>query len=281
MQTGTLVVALGERRYRVERPWGDLPTGLVSDVTVDSRGHVFVIFRWDPIADTTSPRVIELSAEGKRVGAWGEKLIADSHMLAAAPDDRLFIVDRDVHEVVICRSNGERIGGLGKRYAPLEPFNHPTDVAIAPTGDIYVSDGYAGHRVHRFSPDGKLLRSWGALGDEPGHFVNPHAVWVMTDGRVVIVDRENDRLQVFTPDGDLLDVWTGFRKPLDVWGDADDNLFVTDLVPTLAMLAPDGRRLGRCRPVLNGAHGIWGDKQGRLYLAEPNPGRLTRLTLIT
>jgi len=241
---------------------------------------VFVILRWDPLSDTTSPRVIELSPEGERLAAWGEKLIADSHMLAAAPDDRLFIVDRDVHEVVICRSNGERIGGLGKRYAPMEPFNHPTDVAITPKGEIYVSDGYAGHSVHRFSPDGRLLRSWGSLGEEPGQFVNPHAVWVMSDGRVVIVDRENNRLQVFTPDGDLLDVWTGFRKPMDVWGDADDNLYVTDLVPTLAMLAPDGRRLGRCRPVLNGAHGIWGDKQGRLYLAEPNPSRLTRLTPI-
>jgi DNA-binding beta-propeller fold protein YncE len=280
MQTGTLMVALGDRRYRIERPWGDLPTGPVSDVTIDSRGHVFVLLRWDPLADTTSPRVIELSPEGKRLAAWGEKLIADSHMLAAASDDRLFIVDRDVHEVVICRPNGERIGGLGKRNAPLEPFNHPTDVAIAPKGDIYVSDGYAGHRVHRFSPDGKLVRSWGSLGDEPGQFVNPHAVWVVSDGRVVTVDRENDRLQVFAPDGDLLDVWTGFRKPMDVWGDADDNLFVTDLVPTLSMLAPDGRRLGRCRPVLNGAHGIWGDKQGRLYLAEPNPSRLTRLTPI-
>jgi hypothetical protein len=73
-------------------------------------------------------------------------------------------------------------------------------------------------------------------------------------------------------------VWSGFRKPLDVWGDADDNLYITDLVPTLTKLAPDGRRLGRCRPCLNGAHGIWGDRQGRLYLAEPNPSRVTRLT---
>jgi DNA-binding beta-propeller fold protein YncE len=280
MITGTHVVALGERRYRVERPWGDLPSGLVSDVTVDSRGHVFVLLRWDPLSDTSSPRIIELSPDGRRLAAWGEKLISDSHMLAAAPDDRLFIVDRDAHEVIICRSDGERIGGLGKRDAPLEPFNHPTDVAITPTGAIYVSDGYAGHRVHRFSPDGQLVQSWGALGAEPGQFVNPHAVWVMSDGRVVIVDRENDRLQVFTPDGELLDIWKGFRKPMDVWGDADDNLYVTDLVPTLALLAPDGRRLGRCRPVLNGAHGIWGDKQGRLYLAEPNPSRLTRLTPI-
>jgi 6-bladed beta-propeller len=278
MPNNTLIVALGEKRYRVERPWGDLPNGSVSDVTVDSRGHVFVLLRWDPLADTTSPRVIELDPDGCRLAAWGEQMIADSHMLAAAPDDRLFIVDRDAHEVVICSGDGQRLGGLGTRHRPLEPFNHPTDVAIAPGGDICVSDGYAGHRVHHFDAQGCFVRSWGELGAGPGQFVNPHAIWILRDGRVVVVDRENDRLQVFDLEGKLLMVWSGFRKPLDVWGDADDNLYVTDLVPTLTKVAPDGRRLGRCRPVLNGAHGIWGDGQGRLYLAEPNPSRVTRLT---
>lgn len=278
MQSNCLYVALGNQTYRVERPWGDLAPGAVSDVTVDSRGHVFVLLRWDPLADTTSPRVIELAPDGRRLAAWGQELIADSHMLAAAPDDRLYVVDRDAHEIVICSGDGRRVGGIGRRHGPLQPFNHPTGVAIAASGEVYVSDGYAGNRVHRFAANGTLVQSWGELGEEPGQFINPHAVWAMRDGRVVVVDRENDRLQVFTPDGRPLAVWTGFRKPLDVWGDAEDNLYVTDLVPTLNLLNKDGRRIGRCRPVLNGAHGIWGDAQGRLYLAEPNPSRITRLT---
>lgn len=277
MNGQALIVALGQRRYRVERPWGDLVTGPVTDVTVDPRGHVFVLLRWDPLADTTSPRVVELGPDGRRIKAWGERLIADSHMLTAAPDGRLLIVDRDAHEVIICRADGERIGGLGRRHAPLEPFNHPTDIAVAPSGELYVSDGYAGHRVHRFAADGKLIQSWGELGDGPGQFVNPHAVWVLGDGRVVVVDRENDRLQVFTPDGRHLAIWTGLRKPLGIWGDGDDNIYVTDLVPTLTMFSRDGRIVGRCRPVLNGAHGVWGDREGRIYLAEPNPSRITRL----
>ena len=78
-------------------------------------------------------------------------------------------------------------------------------------------------------------------------------------------------------DGKFLDAWSGFKQPLDIWGDAEDNLFVTDLVPSLTMLARDGKRVGRCRPVLNGAHGIWGDRDGNIFLAEPNPSRLTRL----
>lgn len=277
MQKHSLIVALGERRYRVERPWGDLPDGLVTDVTADSRGHVFVLLRWDPLADGKSPRVIELAPNGRQLASWGGGLIDDSHMFACGPDDRLYIVDRDAHEIIVCTRDGERAGGIGTRHAPLEPFNHPADIAFSPSGDIYVSDGYAGYRIHRFRPDGTPVQSWGELGDGPGQFLTPHAIWVMSDGRVVVADRENNRLQVFSPDGHHLASWTGYFKPMDIWGDAQDNLYVTDQIPTLTQLASDGRRIGRCRPVLNGAHGIWGDKQGNLYLAEVNPSRITRL----
>ena len=110
--------------------------------------------------------------------------------------------------------------------------------------------------------------------------MNPHAVWVRADGAVVVVDRGNNRLQLFTEEGEWLEEWHGFSQPLDVWGDADGNLFVTDLVPSLSMLSPQGELLGRCRPVLNGAHGVWGDNHGNLYLAEGNPSRVTRLFML-
>ncbi|HKS62796.1 MAG TPA: hypothetical protein VJT13_13920 [Xanthobacteraceae bacterium] len=282
MSQHRLVVGLGDRRYRVERPWGDLPSdaGRVSDVTVDSRGHVFVLLRYDPLVDAPGTPVVELDRDGKRVNAWGADLIADSHMLACTDDDRLYIVDRDAHEVVLCSTAGKRLGGIGARHRPLEPFNHPTDVAFAPSGDIFVSDGYAAGKVHRFSSDGSHTKSWGSWGRSRGEFINSHAIWVLPDGRVVAVDRENDRLQVFSGDGALLDIWGGFKQPLDIWGDADGNMFVTDLVPSLTLLSPDGATRGRCRPVLNGAHGIWGDGQGNLFLAEPNPSRITKLAPI-
>lgn len=272
-----LTVAIGDRRYRLERPWGELPNGMVTDVTVDERGHVFVLLRWDPLVDRSSPRVIELDPEGRRRGAWGGELIADAHMFAAGPSARLYIVDRDAHEIVICNLDGERLAGIGARHEPGRPFNHPTDVAIAGNGDIYVADGYAGHHVHRFSSDGKLIQSWGELGDGPGQFITPHAIWVMRNGRIVVADRENNRLQVFTADGAHLATWGGFFKPMDIWGDDRDNLYVTDQIPTLTCLSADGRRIGRCRPVLNGAHGLWGDASGNLFLAEVNPSRVTRL----
>lgn len=274
-----LVVALGAQRYRVERPFGALPAGngRVTDVTVDSTGRVHVLLRFDPLVDAPSPCVITLDPSGAVIGAWGGDLIADSHMLAPAADDRLFIVDRDAHQIVICTPNGQKLGSIGARHQPLSPFNHPTDVAFCPAGTIYVSDGYANARVHRFSAAGDPLTAWGTLGDRPGQFLNPHAIWVLPDSRVVVADRENNRLQVFSPDGGWLATWTGFHKPLDIWGDAQGRLYVTDLVPSLSLLSSDGSLLGRCRPVLNGAHGIWGDAQGRLYLAEGNPSRITRL----
>jgi DNA-binding beta-propeller fold protein YncE len=280
MSEHELIVGLSKRRYRVERPWGDLPRdeGRVTDVTTDSRGHVFVLLRYDPLVDAPGTPVVELDPFGSRVAAWGSDFIADSHMLACSRDDHLYIVDRDAHEIIKCSTSGQRLGAIGQRHRPLEPFNHPTDVALSEAGDIYVSDGYANNKVHRFKSDGSAVTSWGEFGRGKGEFMNPHAVWAFDDGRVVVADRENDRLQVFTADGEYLGSWYGFKQPLDIWGDAEGNLFVTDLVPSLSMLTSDGELLGRCRPVLNGAHGVWGDQDGNLFLAEPNPSRVTRLS---
>lgn len=274
-----LVVALAGTRYRVERPWGELPrtTAKVTDVTVGTDGRVHVLLRSDPLVDGPEPRVATLDAGGRLVATWGHDTIADSHMLATAPDGRLLVVDRDAHEILICDPDGRRIGGLGTRHVPHAPFNHPTDVAVAPSGDVYVCEGYAAGTVHRFAADGRPIGRWGRIGRAPGEFMNAHAVWVAPDDRVIVADRENDRIQVFTPDGELLAIWTGFKQPLDIWGDADGRFYVTDLLPSLSLLAPDGTLLGRCRPVLNGAHGLWGDAHGHLYLAEGNPSRITRL----
>ena len=92
------------------------------------------------------------------------------------------------------------------------PFNSCTKVSIAPNGDLYVSDGYGNARVHRFSPKGELLQSWGEPGTGPGQFHLVHGVLVLPDGRVLVADRENDRIQFFSPDGEYLEQWTDVRR---------------------------------------------------------------------
>lgn len=283
MPNHDLVVALGDARYRIERPFGSWPanSGFVTDVTVDPRGHVFVMLRHDPLTQPDDPRVIELDPEGQYLAGWGGDLIADSHMMTADADGRLLCVDRDMHEIVICSAAGERLGGLGQRGEPLAPFNHPTDVHVSAWGDIYVSDGYAASRVHRFSAYGVHKQSWGAQGRGEGQFGWPHAIWTHADGRVVVVDRIHDRVQVFDPDGNHLQSWTHFHQPVAIWGDEEGNSYVTDMIPSLQKIGPTGERLGRCRPMLNGAHGLFGTAQGDILLAEGNPSRLTRLVRLS
>lgn len=274
-----LIVALGDQRYRIERPFGTWPknAGFVTDVAVDSRGHVFVGLRHDPLTEPDDPRIIELAPDGSFAGHWGGHLIADTHCLTITPDDRLLVVDRDMHEVIIASRTGERLGGLGQRGGPLQPLNHPSDVAVAPSGNIFVADGYAAHLVHRFSPEGQHLGTFGGAGRKPGQFIEPHALWAFADGRIAVVDRCNDRVQVFSEAGQLLAIWKDFYRPVAIWGDSAGHAYISDSVPRLHRIGPDGTRRGLCRPVLNGAHGIFGSPNGDLYLAESAPSRITRL----
>lgn len=274
-----LIVALSDRRYRVERPFGHWPanSGFVTDVAVDARGHVFVLLRHDPLTQPEDARVIALDPEGALIGAFGGPEIADAHLMTVSPDGTLLVVDRDMHEVIRFSAEGRRIAGLGRRGGPGAPFNHPSDVAVAASGDIYVSDGYAASQVHRFAADGRHLSSWGGQGAGPDQFGEPHALTTLTDGRVAVVDRIHNRVQIFDAGGRALASIDGFYRPVAIWADAEDFLHVTDSTPNLHLLSPAGERIGRCRPVLNGAHGISGNARGDLFLAESNPSRVTRL----
>jgi DNA-binding beta-propeller fold protein YncE len=107
------------------------------------------------------------------------------------------------------------------------PFNRPTKVAEAPNGDLYITDGYGNARVHRFTAAGKLIQSWGEPGDGPSQFHLPHAPAVSSDGRVYVCDRENNRMQVFSPTGELLKIWNIEGRPLDLAIDKQDRVFIS------------------------------------------------------
>ena len=274
----SLTVALGETRYGVERPFGatDGP-GKVTDVAVDGQGRVAVLLRTDPYCDPQSDPVRLFTADGTPAGSFGGAVIADAHKIAADLRGRLWVVDRDAHEIVGFDLEGRPFAKLGRRHGPGQPFNHPSDIAFGKDGTIAVADGYANGCVHLFGPDLKHRLSFGAVGTGPGEFLTAHGIWIAPDGRIAVADRENHRVQVFDGEGRLLAIWTGFHRPSDIWGDDEGVLYVSDGIPTLSRLAPDGTRLGRCRPALNGAHGITRGPDGVFYLAEGNPSRVTRL----
>jgi peptidylglycine monooxygenase len=270
------IVALGAERYRVERPFfAATGPGMVSDVAVGPDGLIHALLRGDALAAREALPIVTLDAAGHVVARWGED-VADGHMLTAHPDGRLFVVDRDRHRVLIFRDR-HVVGMLGETDAPMAPFNHPCSVGFAADGTIYVADGYANHRIHRFAPDGTPLGGWGSFGRDPGAFRTPHDVAVLPDGRVAVVDRENDRVQVFSPEGTVLAVAADFYQPMAIWAEAGGTLLVTDKVPTLTRLSAEGAVLARCRPVLNGAHGLAVSGDGTIYLAEMNPSRISRM----
>ncbi len=274
---GNVTVDIAGQRYEVIRDWAPTPPGMaqgrISTLAVDSLGRLHVLRRG------VDPPVLVYSPEGVFLHGFGDGLVFDAHGIAIDARDRVFVVDRDAHEVICFSPAGEVLFRLGDRHQPrwALPFNHPTDAAVAPDGEIYVSDGYGNGRVHAFDPDGRLRRSFGAVGHGPGEFMTPHALIIDRENRVVVVDRENNRVQLFDRDGGFLSELRGLCRPMDVLERDDGILLVTDIVPSVGAFSSDGARVGRGRPSLNGAHGITGDAEGVLYLAEIDPNSITCL----
>jgi peptidylglycine monooxygenase len=271
------IVILGDRRYAIQRKWARLPAGesfgFISDLMVDAEGRVHVAQRG------TDRPIVVFDRDGRYLGSWGEGVLAEPHYINAGREGAILVADRDAHQVLRFDKDGRLLQALGRRHWPSlgAPFNHPTAAAEAADGEIYVADGYGNSSVHRFAADGTLLATWGGPGNGPGAFTTPHAVWVDRNDRVLVGDRENNRVQVFDRAGNFLAAWGDFYHPMQIWVDDRDFVFVTDQIPRISLLTPDGTLIGRCRGAINGAHGLSGDAQGNLYLAELPPQEITKL----
>ena len=148
---------------------------------------------------------------------------------------------------------------------------------VTASGEMYVSDGYGNARVHKLSPDGKLLFSWGEPGYLPGQFRLPHYICLDNQERVWIADRENSRLQIFDANGKFLDQWEDFIRPTDVKIDKNNTVYVTELCQRVSILSLDGKvltRFGNQRGKdLNTAlflapHTVAIDSRGDIYVGE-------------
>ena len=230
-----------ELRYRVAEGWEQLPAGFTHrdcvGVAVDATDNVYLFTR-------EQPRVLVYSREGAFLRSWGEDLFTErTHGLTVGPDGRVYCVDEGAECVYVCTPEGAVQQTIGTRGVAADtgydgtldsirggpPFNRPTNLAVAPGGDLYVSDGYGNCKVHRFSAAGELVQSWGEPGTGPGQFYLPHGVAVLADGRVLVADRENDRIQVFTPDGRFLAAWTDVQRPTSLALDGAGRVYVSEL----------------------------------------------------
>jgi DNA-binding beta-propeller fold protein YncE len=274
-----LVMDLGGARHQLTRPFQRAPEGSplegVSSVAAGPDGLVYVLQRSDP-------PVVVLDADGFVVGGFGTGTISDGHGITFGGDGLVWVVDRDGHQVVAFSPQGEVMRVLGARHHPVfaAPFNHPAAVAVTVGGDVYVADGYGNSMVHVFDGGDRHVHSFGGAGAAPGRFSTPHGIIVDRDGRVLVADRENDRVQVFDRHGVWLEEWRDLARPMDLCEAADGSILVTDQVPRLTRFV-GGVVTGRCRPVASAGHGVTIAPNGEILLAEPAPrDRVVRLTPI-
>ena len=284
-------VGSGKYTYELVEGWGKLPAGWewgqVGGVAVDSQDQVHVFTR------TAHPLMV-FDREGAFLRSWGEGFFEDAHGINIGPDDSIYLVDRSPQVAMKFTHDGQLLFTMGNRGLPSDtgyteenrtvlhagpPFHHPTDAALSSQREIYISDGYRNCRVHKFSPEGKLLFSWGEPGDGPGQFSLVHSVWEHR-GRVYVADRQNNRLQIFTPDGRHLETWPGFVHPCKIFIDSNDTIYVAELEARVSILDLQGNVLARWgserthEPGLFwGPHGIWTDSHGDLYVAEVLEGK--------
>ena len=296
-----------QMRYQVVEGWEQLPKGFahrdVAGVAVDQEDRVFLICRGE------NP-VIVYDREGNFLRTWGKgDFSLRTHGIYVAPNGSIFATDDGNHTVRQFTPEGRLLMTMGTLNVPSDtgydgkttgsiqraglPFNRPTNVAIGPKGDIYISDGYGNARVHIFSPKGELKRSWGEPGDGPGQFRLPHGIACSADGRVWVCDREADRIQIFSPDGEYLSEWTDTQRPTHVVFDEQGRAFVSELwwhagsvsgrhgpiaearYGRVSVYDRDGKVLARwgstdaCAPGSFAApHGLAVDSKGDVYVSE-------------
>ena len=243
---------LGREQYEVVDGFFQRPKGLtfveVADVSVDADDNVYVFCRG-------RRPVMIFDRDGSFLDAWGElgqNYFTFPHGLSVGSDGFVYTTDSRDHTVRKWTKDGRSVLTLGSAHqnAPAfggRPFNRPTHATVASNGDVYVSDGYGNARIHCFSSEGELKFSWGSPGHGPGEFNTVHSVFIDHDDedRIYAADRYNNRVQIFTREGDFIAEWGGLRLPQSVRKGPDDRFYVAELAHRVSVLGSDGTVLAR------------------------------------
>ena len=218
------------------------PMGAASSVYTDAAGNVWVAERCGENTcvgrDNYSP-IHVFERDGRWVKSFGKGLFAWPHGIYVDPDGNVWVTDagadgRRGHQVIKFTPDGEelmRLGEAGIAGDGPHQFDGPTDVVVAASGEIFVSDGHeptSNNRVLKFTADGEFIMSWGGTGSGPGEFRVPHMLALDSRGRVFVADRSNGRIQIFDQDGRYIDEWRQFGRATGLYIASDDTLYVSD-----------------------------------------------------
>ncbi|MEZ6070092.1 MAG: peptidyl-alpha-hydroxyglycine alpha-amidating lyase family protein [Pirellulales bacterium] len=218
--------------YDVDPAWPQVPEdletkGWVSGVAVDDHDQVWLFKKCDDAVQV-------YTSDGKFVRSWGQGMFVNPHQLRIDHDGNVWVADFGQHVVEKFTPEGELLQVLGVRGeagTDNAHFDKPTDMAITPSGDVFVTDGYGNRRVVHFDAQGNFVKAWGTYGSEPGQFVLPHAIVTDGKGRLYVADRNSGRIQVFDEEGNVLDVWSGVIMPWGLTITDDGDLWVCGSSP--------------------------------------------------
>lgn len=282
--------------YEVDPHWPQKPADVVwgqsPGVFVDGQDQVWVSMR-------AKVPVQVYDRTGKLVRSWGEGLFKGPHFLRIDPEGKVWLADASDHVIYQFTQEGKLLRTLGTKGQPgcdATHFNMPTDIAVTPAGDIFISDGYKNTRVVHFDKQGRFVKQWGKPGVGPGEFSLVHSIVADSQGRLYVADRDNARIEVFSPQGEFLAEWRSLLVPWGLWITKDDELWACGSSPmgwsdenTLLGCPPkdqlfmkfstSGKVLqlwtipkgeeGKEKPgELNWVHGIAVDSQGSIYATD-------------
>lgn len=276
-----LAAALAQSDYVVDSEWAKLPNsgawnGSTSWITADGHGNIVVLVR-------TPPYFRMFRRDGTFLRSWGgDPQIANAHSLTIDRENNYWVTDSASHQVLKFDAQGKLLLALGTKgkagdNASRDLFNQPNHVAIAPNGDIYVSDGYGNARVVHFDSSGRFLRIIGGTkGGGPGQLQLPHGVALDSQGRVLVNDSDNARISVFGPDGKYLESWPyPSRGGIEVA--AGDTVYVSDVNAGVINVLKGGQRIAAYQ--VPRPHGLAVDTDGSIYAS--GASRMTVMKIFT
>jgi DNA-binding beta-propeller fold protein YncE len=239
-------------RHREGVAWGQLPAGRVwgstASVSIAADGTLWVIDRCGIMTVTGAScdgpgkgvaPIFQFDTSGKLLKNFGADIFTGPHKMSIDPEGNLWVADNAGAQVFKLNQDGKVLLTLGRKNQKGTAeglFDTPTDVAIAPNGDVFVADGHDGGgsaagvaRIVKFDKTGKFLKSWGRKGMGPGDFDVVHAIALDSRGRVFVADRQNNRLQIFDAEGTFIAQWGQFGRPSGIYIDQrSDTIYVSD-----------------------------------------------------